>query len=94
MMYPHVKQELIAYREGNHPYPFGSFLTAILANDLVGAVGHADDVNIKILGEYTHFLYNEMPGRCGDPQIDMWGSYEAVSNTIHKQWITMHPTKE
>lgn len=77
--------KLEAYRNGRHPYPFGSFLTAVLANDLVGAFAHADEVNQQLMQEYAAYLYNEMPGRCGDPTVDYWGSYEAVTNRIAEQ---------
>jgi hypothetical protein len=81
----HIKAELLSYRQGNHPYPFGSFLTAVLANDLVGAVAKADDNNRRIISEYAAFLYNEMPSRTGSPTLDMWGSYAAVNHTIADQ---------
>jgi hypothetical protein len=57
--------------------PPGSFLAAVLANDLVGAVGQADDINKYRLADYVQWLYWEAPGRpCG------WGSYEAV-----REWV-------
>ena len=37
-------------------YPLGSFLTAIVNNDLINAVFQADDVNIKALKLYAWFL--------------------------------------
>ena len=74
-----------AYVAGQHPYPFGSFLTAVLANDLVGAAAHADERNQHLLHEYASFLYHEMPGRSGDSSTDYWGSYEAVANRITEQ---------
>lgn len=78
-------QSLRAYIAGQHPYPFGSFVTAVLANDLVGAIGQADEENRMIILDYAMFLYNEMPWRTGNPERDFWGSYEAVANQVAKQ---------
>lgn len=83
-----ILADLRAYTRGEHPYPFGGFVTAVLANDLVGAAGRADEVNIRRLAEYASFLHNEMPGRTGDPTRDFWGSYEAVENRIAEQAAT------
>jgi len=85
MSIEHFEQEMDLYLSGCHPYEFGSFYTAILANDLVGAVGAADHMNKRLLGEYATFLYNNMPGRMNDPTRDYWGSYEAVKNRIAEQ---------
>lgn len=83
--------ELRAYIAGQHPYPFGSFLAAVLANNLVDACSKADHSNITLLPEYASFLYNEMPGRGRGPELDFWGSYEAVENRIQEQWIKHNP---
>jgi len=85
MIRPDILDQLIAYREGRHPYPFGDFVTAVLANDLVRAFGAADDENRENLFDYARFLYNDMPGRTGDASRDYWGSYEAVANRIAEQ---------
>lgn len=81
---PHLAA-LEEYRDGGHAYPFGSFLTAVLANDLVEAAHRADSTNIRLLPNYASFLYNEMPHRTGDSSTDSWGSYEAVGNTIARR---------
>ena len=52
-------------------YPVGHFLTAVLSNDLLGAVSRADDKNIKLIPEIVKWLYNEAPGSC-------WGTVEQV----------------
>ena len=83
-----ILEELKKYRDGLHPYSFGGFMTAVLANDLVGAIQQADGANIHRLPLFASFLYNEMPGIVGDPTIDMWGSYPAVRNTIARQYNT------
>lgn len=76
---------LRSYVEGNHPYPFGDFMTAVLSNDFVGAVGRADDYNREIILDWASYLYNEMPGRSGDSTRDFWGSREAVNARIADQ---------
>lgn len=80
-----ILKELEDYKAGKHPYPFGGFLTAILANDFVGAVIHADEKNFALLKEYAMYLYNEMPGRSKNYKMDYWGSYEAVAARIKEQ---------
>ena len=49
----------------------GSFLTAVLANDLTMAVAKADRENLENLHGWALFLLNEMPNT-------MWGSYGAL----------------
>lgn len=83
-----IRKQLDEYRDGRHPYPFGSFLTAVLANDLVAAFMSADMNNTAIMKAYATYLYNDMPGRTGDPNVDIWGSYEAVENTIRRRQET------
>ena len=47
----------------------GSFLTAVLSNDLMGALGRADDINLHALPLYGRFLYNDAPCWCfGSPE--------------------------
>jgi hypothetical protein len=55
----------------NKGYMPGDFLTAVLTNDLFGAVGRADVDNIVALPEIVKFVYNEVPGNA-------WGSRETV----------------
>lgn len=54
----------------------GSFLLAVLSNDLMGAIGRADSINKHRLNEYAMWLYNDAPSAS-------FGSPEKV-----KQWIT------
>lgn len=39
-------------------YPGGSFVQAVVDNDLMAAVGRADDTNIKMLPFYCKLIYN------------------------------------
>ncbi len=63
-----------------HGTPTGGFLRAVLANDLMEAVGRADDNNVRLLKEICSYIYNEMPSR----HTGCWGSYEAVDAWIEK----------
>lgn len=56
--------------------PTGSFLNAILENDLRGACEHADDGNLLIIPAYVAYLYNNAPSVC-------WGSKHKV-----EQWLS------
>jgi hypothetical protein len=51
----------------NHKIETGSFLRAVLENDLLRAVGKADKENLKNLPEIVSYIYNELPSNC-------WGS--------------------
>lgn len=59
------------YIEGG--VPLGGFMTAVMANDLMEAVGRADEVNIGILNEICSWVYSYAPRGCH-------GSYDAVGN--------------
>jgi hypothetical protein len=49
----------------------GSFLSAIIKNDLRDSIGYADDENITRLSAYIQFFYHHAPTGC-------WGSKEKV----------------
>ena len=46
------------YEHGIQP---GSFLTAVINNDLREAVGRADDTNVHCLHKYIMWFYNQAP---------------------------------
>lgn len=54
-----------------HGVVTGSFLSALLCNDLKETVACADSMNRDYLVEWVHWLYNEAPA-------GSWGSREAV----------------
>lgn len=56
----------------------GSFLTAVLSNNLKMAVLKADDINIHRLPDYVRWLYWEAPATA-------WGSPERVRIWISKE---------
>ena len=57
--------------------PPGDFGEAILTNNLIGAVGSADDVNSEIIHEHIMWLWNNAPG-------NSWGSEERFNAWVKK----------
>lgn len=59
----------------------GSFLMAVLCNDLREAVGRADHINVERLKDYVNFLYNEVPGACyGSPdKCRKWADHNGLA---------------
>lgn len=55
----------------------GSFLKAIICNDLREACSQADDENLFILPVYVSFFYNETPSTCwgSKEKMEAWHSY-------------------
>jgi len=72
----YMRAGLIEYIE--HRRPVGDFLTAVLANDLSKAAGHADLTNKAMLSAYPIFLYTYAPSGC-------WGSYTKVDEWLHPE---------
>ena len=64
----------------NNRIPPGSFLTAVLSNDLMEAASCADDNNRQYLFQYCMLLYNNAPGRPNG-----WGSPEAVATWLGEE---------
>jgi hypothetical protein len=75
----HTQQALADYIENG--VPVGGFLNAVLANDLIGAVGSADAQNIKALKDIVGWVC-----ACA-PQ----GSYG--SEALYRRWLHEHPTR-
>jgi hypothetical protein len=63
-------------------YEPGSFMMAVLTNDLYGAVCRADTVNKQHLPEIIKFVLNELPP----------GSYGSVANV--RLWLRGCPEQE
>ena len=59
-----------------HGYPPGSFVTAVLTNDLYGVVARADNINKQNLIAITDWVINHAPSMS-------WGSHELM-----ELWIT------
>ena len=56
----------------------GHFLTAVLCNDLMNAIGRADDESLAALPAVCKWLYNEAPGNA-------FGSKEKVIDWCAKR---------
>ena len=67
------------YENGIEP---GSFLTAVINNDLKEAIGRADDINLHHLYKYMMWFYNEAPS-------GSWGHPNATSD-----WYKQFQVKE
>jgi len=76
MISNHTKESLERYV--NHRIQPGGFLTAVLSNDLFGAVGSADSFSRVALADICQYIYNEVPGNA-------WGSRDAVRNYLKGQ---------
>jgi hypothetical protein len=72
-----IREALLAWGAGAQPYMPGSFLTAVLENDLAGAVGQADWQNIEVLPAIVAFVYRNLPSPC-------WGSKDKVEAWLVK----------
>lgn len=73
MLPEHTKAGIDNYVK-NH-IPCGSFLQAVLCNDLRGACENADDINKHNLFDIVSYLYNHTPYSC-------WGSKDNYENWI------------
>jgi len=83
---PHMRGSMQRYYERG--IPGGNFLTAILENRFVGAILHADEVNLSDLENCAIFLAWEIPTTC-------WGSPEKVRKWIESGGaIGMHNRKD
>jgi len=59
----------------------GHFLTAVLENNLLEALGRADPENEKVIHQIVCYCYNEIPS-------SSWGSADKV-----KSWLAAPPEK-
>ena len=71
-----TREGLANYLE--HGTPPGTFLYAVLTNNLIMAALKADSVNKHLLYEYVLWLFDNAPG-------DSWGSVDKV-----EKWIATH----
>lgn len=72
----HMREGVRGYlEEGWYP---GSFLNAVLCNDLKEAAATADEINKHYLFQWAQFLYNEIP-------MNAQGSQEIVNTYIMRK---------
>ena len=78
--------------------PTGSFLMAVLRNDLRATFECADDTNRAVVFDYIKFLYNDAPTWCwGSPaKVERWmahkgldglDSFDTSSSTSRQHYI-------
>ena len=58
-----------------HRIPTGDFLYAVLTDSLSGAIGHADEENLRDIVAIVRYVYCHIPSKC-------WGS-----PAKYKEWI-------
>ena len=76
----HMHESILWWIEAGEPHPtrLGSFMRAILTNDLVGSFMRADHINTLCMRGWAEFLYHYAPSKCR-------GSEEALL-----KWYAMH----
>ena len=73
MIPEHTKYQIDEYVK--HQIPPGSFVMAVLSNDLMEAFMRADDINLHYMRDIVKYVYNDIPSCC-------WGSPEIVKTFI------------
>lgn len=74
----HMQEALLAYIQTGRRT--GSFLQALLSNDLRNAVARADSTNLPLIPLYVRWLERHMPGCFGSPAIvASWRGLEGES---------------
>lgn len=74
----HMMEGIRNYVE--HGIEPGSFLSAVICNDLKGAVAAADFRNMPNLPAFVGYFYNEAPSQC-------WGSNEKMIAWMAKRSV-------
>ena len=77
---PHMQRSLDAYIK--HGRPVGSFLKAVISNNLAQAAVLADEINVRQLPAFAAYLWNCAPSAC-------WGSEEA-----YREWTDIKNRKK
>lgn len=64
--YPNVREDILDSldRYAQQRIPTGSFLEAVLSNNLMEAMGRADIINRHGLFDICRYVYNELPASC------------------------------
>lgn len=75
MIDENIRESLNRYIK--HRIHAGGFLTAVLENNLMEAMGRADSVNRANLHEICKYIYNNLPR-------ESWGSREKVQNYLNR----------
>ena len=68
-------------------YPPGHFITRLMENDLMGAMGHADGENKKAIVDICRYVYNEIPAGVSHGSVkavDSWLTGEPITGTSYQ----------
>ena len=94
---PDIRAALDEWGTGESPF-CGDFLRAVLSNDLMGAVGRADEYNRLTLWVIVSYVYNVLPSIChGSPEkVAAWAAEHrariaAAAESIEATGQTMVP---
>lgn len=68
-----------------HGAPPGSFLSAVIKNDLMDALGRADPNSEKELKGLVRWFYNEAPGSCWGSTMKFWKWIETSGRKGNKE---------
>lgn len=71
----------------DHGIEPGSFMEAMLSNDLRGACAMSDEENRHCIFEWVNLFYNELPS-------DSWGSPEKYRNWIKRGGLSYEAGKQ
>jgi hypothetical protein len=71
----HIRKSIDAYVQQGRPT--GSFVRAVLCNDLKEAIGRADETNLEALPHIVAYVYNRVP-------FVVWGSEARVDAHLAK----------
>lgn len=88
MLPPHMQDGARLYVErGIEP---GSFMRAVLENDLYGAASRADSINKEMLFEWVQWMYAEAPGACWGDRVlvDTWIDSGGMEGRASKEVVT------
>jgi hypothetical protein len=79
----HMREPVLDYIDKG--YPVGSFLTALLSNDLRRTFECADDINGARVRDFVRFLYCHAPANCwGSPErVEAWQAQGGLERVEH-----------
>ena len=83
----HCQDGMRQYIEAGRPT--GSFLRAVLENDLIESFRCADDINVCRIRDYLVFMHNYAPAMCyGSPEkVEAWinaGGMKGIRERAHQ----------
>lgn len=81
----HMQEGMRLYIEKG--IPPGSFLTAVLENDLVASFGQADYINQSRLLDFAVFLMQQAPQEC-------WGDTDTVNRWLEGQGMMQYEVND